>query len=101
METEEDKCKCEGCDCDSKEDLTPKPYWFWMKNSKGEASASLTFMSIAFTVTTLLYVASAFESIGSISLRQFDVAAASVYFIPLLTLYFGRRFTDVVESKKK
>lgn len=71
-----------------------KPSWFWIKNSKGEASATVTFTTIAFVVTTLAYAASIFESIGPVSFRSFDAAACSAYFIPLLTLYFGRRWTE-------
>jgi len=80
---------------------TPKPSWFWMKNSAGEASVSVTFLSIAFLVTTFGYVASIFEHIGSLSVRQFDAGACSAYFIPLLTLYFGRRWTDAKFSSEK
>lgn len=87
----------------TKEDITeiekPKTYWFWMKNSKGEASASLTFMSVAFVVTTLVYILSIFETLGPITIRNFDVAAAGVYFVPLLSLYFGRRFTQARYSE--
>ena len=76
------------------ERVPPKPYWFWMKNSRGEASASLTLLSVAFTVTTIAFLLSMFEVLGPLTIREFDVGAASVYFIPLLSLYFGRRFTD-------
>jgi len=71
-----------------------KPSWFWIKNSKGEASVSVTFLTVAFGVTTLAYVGSIFEHIGPIALRPFDVGACSTYFVPLLTLYFGRRWTE-------
>lgn len=71
-----------------------KPSWFWIKNSKGEASVSVTFLTIAFLATTASYVASMFESIGPLVPRQFDAGACSAYFIPLLTLYFGRRWTE-------
>ena len=54
----------------------------------------MTFVTIAFFVTTLAYVLSIVESIGPVTMRPFDVAACSAYFIPLLTLYFGRKFTD-------
>lgn len=76
-----------------------KPSWFWIKNSKGEASATITFTTIAFFVTTLAYVASIFESIGPVSFRSFDAAACSAYFIPLLTLYFGRRWTEAKKGE--
>lgn len=71
-----------------------KPSWFWIRNSKGEASATITFTTIAFVVTTLAYVASIFETVGPVSFRAFDAGACSAYFIPLLTLYFGRRWTE-------
>lgn len=71
-----------------------KPSWFWIKNSKGEASVSATFLTIAFLVTTASYVLSMFESIGPVVPKPFDVGACSAYFIPLLTLYFGRRWTE-------
>lgn len=73
---------------------TPSPSWFWVKNSKGEASASVTFLTIAFVVTTFAYVAAVFEKIGPLVVRPFDAGACGAYFIPLLTLYFGRRWTD-------
>jgi hypothetical protein len=71
-----------------------KPSWFWIKNSKGEASVSVTFLTIAFLATTASYVASMFQSVGPFIPRQFDAGACSAYFIPLLTLYFGRRWTE-------
>ena len=71
-----------------------KPSWFWIRNSKGEASVSVTFLTIAFLATTASYVAAMFESIGPLVPRQFDAGACSAYFIPLLTLYFGRRWTE-------
>jgi hypothetical protein len=71
-----------------------KSSWFWIKNSKGDASATITFTTIAFVVTTFAYLASIFESIGPVTFRPFDAAACSAYFVPILTLYFGRRWTE-------
>lgn len=71
-----------------------KPSWFWIKNSKGEPSVSATFLSIAFIATTAAYVLSMFEKIGPFTPKAFDVAACGAYFIPLLTLYFSRKYTD-------
>ena len=68
--------------------------WWWMRNDKGTQSVSVTFASISFLVTTVIYLGSAFEKIGSVTLRPFDVSAAMAYFIPALSLYFGRRLTD-------
>ena len=72
--------------------------WFWFRNEKGKKSVSVTFASISFFVTTLVYLASAFESVGSIQFRQFDAAACMAYFLPALSLYFGRRLTDTKYS---
>jgi hypothetical protein len=71
-----------------------KPSWFWIKNGAGEASVSVTFLTIAFAVTTASYILSMFDHIGSFVPKAFDVSACSAYFIPLLTLYFGRKWTD-------
>lgn len=82
---------------EKKETLDPivlNDSWYWMKGSDGNASVSTTFVTIAFWITTLAYAASMIEKIGPVSFRQFDVGACSVYVIPLLTLYFGRRFTE-------
>jgi hypothetical protein len=68
--------------------------WYWIKNSQGNKSASITFAFIAFWVTTLMYVFSMFKSCGSLEFREFDTAAVSTYLIPILTLYFGRRWTE-------
>ncbi len=74
---------------------TPKKSWFWIKNSDGRASATLTFLSIAFVVTTLVFVLGHIGQISfgefSISFNQFDATAASVYYLPLMMLYFKRR----------
>lgn len=71
-----------------------KDSWLWIKDSKGYGSVTVTFTTIAFFVTTLAYVLSIFEKVGPVVIRQFDVAACSAYFIPILTLYFGRKFTE-------
>lgn len=66
----------------------------WLKNTKGEPSASLSFVTIAFTVVTLWLVVSIVNKLGNIEIRQFDAATAMGYLTPLLALYFGRRWTD-------
>lgn len=68
--------------------------WWWMRNDKGTQSVSVTFASVSFLVTTLIYLGSAFEKAGPFTFRHFDVSAAMTYFIPALSLYFGRRLTD-------
>jgi len=70
----------------------------WIKNSDGDKSATVTLMWIAFIVTTIAYIAGMFVQIGPVVFRQFDVGAASTYFIPILTLYGGRRWTNAKYS---
>ena len=71
-----------------------KSPWWWMRNDKGKRSVSVTFATVSFFTTTLVYVASTFESFGSVTFRPFDSAACMAYFIPVLSLYFGRKLTD-------
>jgi hypothetical protein len=71
-----------------------KASWVWIKNTAGQPSMSATFATVAFVTTTLVYVASVFEKIGPFSIRPFDPGVCSAYLIPVLGLYFSRRFTD-------
>lgn len=66
----------------------------WIKNTSGQKSASLTFVSIAFGIVTLWLLLSVFSKIGHIEIREFDAGSAMAYLTPLLALYFGRRWTD-------
>lgn len=68
--------------------------WFWIRDAQGYGSVTVTFITVAFWVTTLAYIASIFQKIGPVEIRAFDVAACSSYFIPILTLYFGRKWTE-------
>lgn len=71
-----------------------KPSWFWIKDTNGNASVSTTLVTVAFVVTSIAYVLSIVDRIGPVSFRPFDAAAAGAYFIPILTLYFGRHWVD-------
>lgn len=71
-----------------------KPTWYWVKDSKGFGSVTVTFVTIAFFATTAAYILSMIEKIGPVAIRPFDVGACSAYFIPILTLYFGRKYTE-------
>lgn len=71
-----------------------KPAWYWIKDSKGYGSVTVTMVFISFWVTTLAYVASIVDKVGPVSIRPFDIGACSAYFVPILTLYFGRKLTD-------
>jgi hypothetical protein len=70
------------------------PSWLWIRDTGGFPSVSVTLLVVAFVVTTLAFLASIFVSIGPLAFRAFDVAACSAYFVPILSLYFGRRWTD-------
>jgi hypothetical protein len=75
-----------------------KPSWLWIKDAKGYGSVTVTLVTVAFFATTVAYLLSIVERIGPVSIRQFDVAACSAYFVPILTLYFGRKFTEAKYS---
>lgn len=72
----------------------PKASWFWLKDSAGFPSVSVTMLTVSFWVTTILFIVSHFEKLGPFSFRPFDVGAAGAYFGAILALYFGRRYTD-------
>ena len=98
MSNEHTKVKCthpEGCcECCTDDPARVKDSWLWIKDAKGFGSVTVTFTTIAFFVTTLAYLASIFLKVGKVEFRQFDVAACSAYFIPILTLYFSRKYTE-------
>jgi hypothetical protein len=73
--------------------VVKKP-WFWLRDAQGSGSVTVTLVYIAFVVTTLAYMLAIFQKIGTVEIRPFDVAACGAYFVPILTLYFGRKFTD-------
>jgi hypothetical protein len=72
----------------------PKASFIWLKDSSGHASVSVTLVAVSFYVTTMAYVLSWFHKIGPVEVRPFDVAACGGYFIPILTMYVSRKFTD-------
>lgn len=75
--------------------------WFWIKDTNGRPSISATFATVAFFVTTMSYVLSIFEAIGPFNIRPFDVGACGAYLVPILTLYFSRRWTaDKIDFEK-
>jgi hypothetical protein len=77
----------------SKMDEQPIPF-FWIRDASGHRSVSVTLLVVSFFVTTLAFVLSIFNKIGPVEIRPFDVAACSTYMVPILTLYFSRRWTD-------
>lgn len=71
-----------------------KPSWFWIKDTNGNGSVSTTLVTVAFVITSIAYVLSVIDKVGPVSFRPFDAAAAGAYFVPILTLYFGRHWVD-------
>lgn len=73
----------------------PKTSWLWIKNSNGESSASITFLYIAFWITTAMFILGHIGEINigdaKIAFNEFDSTAAAVYYVPLMMLYFKRR----------
>lgn len=72
----------------------PAAAWYWLRDSAGHPSVSITMVAISFWLTTLVYVASIFEKIGPFVIREFSVGAATSYFGVCLTCYVSRRWTD-------
>jgi hypothetical protein len=70
---------------------------FWIKNTKGEKSASLTLVVVAFSVMMLHMIASIFVNPFGIAIAPFQAAEAMMVLGPLLGLYWGRRNTDAKE----
>jgi hypothetical protein len=73
---------------------TPAPSRFWINDSAGHPSITVTFLTIAFVVTTIAYAGAMFDSIGPLHFRAFDSAACAAYMSPVMALYLGRRYTD-------
>jgi hypothetical protein len=78
---------------EKKSEVVKVPF-FWVRDASGHRSVSVTLLVVSFFVTTLAFVLSIFSKIGPVEIRPFDVAACSTYMVPILTLYFSRRWTD-------
>ena len=74
-------------------DFNPHPGWMWIKDSTGAASASLTFATVAFWVTTITFFLSIIQKVGPFEFREFDSGACAAFLVPTLGLYFSRRYT--------
>lgn len=72
---------------------------FWIKNTKGEPSASLTLVMITFSVIIVHMTASIFVNPFGIVIAPFEAAEAMIILGPLLGLYWGRRNTDVKDKE--
>lgn len=67
---------------------------YWVKNTKNEPSASLTFLFVAFIVVMVWMTLSIFVNPFGIQTKPFDASEAMIVLTPLLATYFGRRYTD-------
>jgi hypothetical protein len=65
-----------------------------LKQSDGKPSASFTMVFVTFNVVILWFLLSMFESLGPLKVRAFDAGQAMTVFGPLISLYWGRRYTD-------
>ena len=70
-----------------------------LKQSNGKPSASFTMVFLAFNAVLLWLTLSIVEGVGPVKVRAFDSGQAMAFLIPLLSLYFGRRFTDSKAEK--
>lgn len=70
----------------------------FLKNSDGKPSVSLTMVVISFNVVILWLVAWIFGSALGVAVPEFDVASATGLLMPILGLYFGRRWNSSPSS---
>lgn len=79
--------------------------WYLLKNTDGKKSVSYTMLVATFTVLTLWLTLSIFQKIHHLEIREFDAGSASVWFAPIASLYFGRKWQSnasaTPKSKKK
>lgn len=72
--------------------------WWALKNSAGKKDVAMTLMVVCFLFTLGLAGMGAIETasiLGQvIAFRAFDMGFATTVLVPLIGLYFGRRWTD-------
>lgn len=73
----------------------------FLKNDQGKPSVSLTMTVISFTAVTLWLIVWITGASFGLSVPPFDAMTAMGYLTPLLTLYFGRRFTSTMDYKNQ
>lgn len=66
----------------------------WIRDTRGQPSASLTLAVVAFVVVTLAYACGMISQVGTVVFRPFDPTIVGAYLVPILTLYFGRRLVE-------
>jgi hypothetical protein len=73
----------------------------FLKNDDNKPSVSLTMVVISFNVVTLWLIVWVVGTAFGLPIPPFDAMAAMGYLTPLLTLYFGRRFTSKIDLKNQ
>lgn len=72
--------------------------WWALKNTSGKRDVAMTLMILAFLFSLLLAGLGTLENVNlgerSFSFRAFDMGFATTVLVPLIGLYFGRRWTD-------
>ena len=75
-----------------------KGAWWMLHNSGGKKDVALTLMVMAFMLSCFLAALGALGevSVGNtiVSFNEFNMGFATVVLVPLIGLYFGRRYTD-------
>lgn len=84
-------------------DLEVKISRFWVKNTSGKPDAALTLLLIAFFLSCALTVVGAIQEIAIgnfvLTFNESNVGMfATTVLIPLIGLYFGRRWRSAQES---
>lgn len=72
--------------------------WWALRNSSGKKDVAMTLMIVSFVFSLILAGLGAVENINlgnrSFNFRAFDIGFATTVLIPLIGLYYGRRYTD-------
>ena len=67
---------------------------FWIKDQDGNPSVIVTLVTLSFSATTVAYVMSIIDHIGSLSIRPFDGEAAAAYVGAVLAAYVGHKWVS-------
>ncbi len=73
----------------------------WIKNKSGEQSSTLTFVTVAFSITMIHMVLSIFVNPFGIQITPFNASESMIILSPLLATYWGRRHTESSEKKEE
>lgn len=66
--------------------------WYLLKDSDGKKSVSYTMLVLTFLVCTTWLSLSMFQKVFHLDIREFDAGGASIWFAPIATLYFSRKW---------